>query len=318
MESILKYIPFSLEVGIVLGTILAALIAFTIIFNVAYYVKPRPLYKKFVEQINFWWVLYVFAVLVFFINRIMAFVGIALVSFIALREALSAMNLRMNDRYAIFWAYLSIPVQYYLAYIGSYYLFLIFIPVIMFIVIPIRTMIQGDTNGIIRSMAILQWTLMLTVYSISHMALLLTVDLSDLSTVGSEGLFLFLIVLTQMNDVFQFVWGKTFKLGSVTPRISPDKTWGGVIGGFTSTVILAYFIRFLTPFSDVQAIVAGFIIALAGFGGDLNIKSIKRDLGVKRFGDLIPGHGGVLDRIDSLCFSSLVFFHLVFFWFRVV
>ena len=123
-----------------------------------------------------------------------------------------------------------------------------------------------------------------------------------------------LLFLGQFNDVLQFLWGKLFGKHKITPDVSPNKTWEGFIGGLVCTIILGYFLRFLTFFTPVQAVTASFCIAFAGFFGDLNMSAIKRDLGIKDMGNTIPGHGGIMDRLDSLSFASLIFFHLVRTW----
>jgi phosphatidate cytidylyltransferase len=155
---------------------------------------------------------------------------------------------------------------------------------------------------------------MLTVFSFGHLAFLFSFPPQPGFSAGNYGLVLFLLFLTQFNDILQFLWGKSIGKHKILPSVSPNKTWEGFLGGFICTTILAYFFKFLTFFTPVQAIIAGGLISFAGFAGDLNISAVKRDIGIKDMGNLIPGHGGIMDRIDSLSYTSLAFFNLAWYW----
>ena len=118
-----------------------------------------------------------------------------------------------------------------------------------------------------------------------------------------------------MNDVLQYVWGKTLGKHPIAPKVSPNKTWEGFIGGTVSAVLLGAALQFITPFTRLQAAGMALAITLMGFAGGLVMSAIKRDRGVKDFGASIAGHGGILDRIDSLCFAAPVFFHFTRYYF---
>ncbi|SHO54674.1 phosphatidate cytidylyltransferase [Vibrio quintilis] len=239
------------------------------------------------------------------------FVGF--LSFMALKEFLSIVPTRMADRRVIFWAYLAIPFQYYWLATGWYGMFIIFIPVYIFLYLPMVMVLTGDTKGFIRSAGVIHWALMLTVFCISHMAYLLVLPGKN-PDAGSMGVLLFLLVFTQFNDVCQYVWGKCFGKHKIVPKVSPNKTWQGFIGGVLTISTIAFFAApYLTPLTSVQGLGAGVIIALSGFIGDLVISSVKRDLQIKDTGRLIPGHGGILDRIDSLMFTAPLFFHYIYY-----
>jgi phosphatidate cytidylyltransferase len=149
---------------------------------------------------------------------------------------------------------------------------------------------------------------MLTVYSLSHLAYLLSLPISE----GGRGLLLYVVFLTEMNDVFQFTWGKLLGRHKIIEKISPNKTWEGFIGGLLSTVLAAILLKFLTPFTTNEAIGAGLLIACTGFVGDIIVSAIKRDFGLKDTGTVIKGHGGILDRMDSLIISAPFFFYYVY------
>jgi phosphatidate cytidylyltransferase len=299
----------------VTSVIICLLVFASLSFWIVKKLKPKANTKELIQRTNSWWVMVLFFIGSILLDTKIAFPAIGILSFVAFRELYSILNFRDSDRKAIFWAFLCIPFQYYLAYIGWYELFIIFIPVWMFLILPARFILIGNTDGIIKSMSSLQWCLMLTVFSISHLAYFLSLSEIDNFRNGGQGLLLFLIFVTQINDVMQFIWGKIFGKHKIIPKISPNKTWEGFTGGLISTVIIGYFLKFLTPMSDLQVITASFLIGLSGFFGDLVMSAIKRDLKLKDTSNAIPGHGGVLDRLDSLIYTSPVFFHLIYYWF---
>jgi phosphatidate cytidylyltransferase len=133
---------------------------------------------------------------------------------------------------------------------------------------------------------------------------------------GGLGLLFFLVMLTQFNDVAQYTWGKLTGRHKVTPTVSPKKTWEGLIGGIATTTLLASLIGpYLTPMDFRWSALAGLIIGVSGFLGDITMSAMKRDLGVKDTGGLIPGHGGILDRVDSLTYAAPVFTHFFRYFF---
>lgn len=304
--------PDILKVAIIIFSLLTIA---SLLFFIWGRLKPEANLNELKSRTNSWWLMVVFFVCSALLDREITFPAIGLLSFIAFRELYSILGFRDSDRRAIFWAFIAIPIQYYLAYIGWYMLFIIFIPVYMFLFIPVRLVIIGETKGIIKSMASIQWALMLTVFGISHLAyfLALPTDIPNFKN-GGQGLLLFLVFVTEINDVLQFIWGKLLGKHKITPSVSPNKTWEGFIGAVISTTILGYFLGFLTPLLDWQVVLASFIIACTGFFGDIVMSAVKRDLGVKDTGTSIPGHGGILDRLDSLTYTAPIFFHLVYYW----
>lgn len=298
---------------IMVFVIFGILIFATVLFFILGKLKPQANLTELKSRTKSWWIMASLVIAAVFINTTLSYIAIATLSFIALRELYSVLDFRESDRRAIFWAYLCIPIQYYLAYIGWYGAFIIFIPVVMFLFLPLRLVLKGDTQGIIKSMSALHWIVMLTVFGLSHMAYLLSLPELPGFTAGPRGLLLFLVFLTEINDVMQFTWGKLLGKHKIIPKVSPNKTWEGFIGGVISTTIIGYFLGFLTPLSDYQVLFVSFMVAVSGFAGDIVISSVKRDIGIKDMGTSIPGHGGILDRIDSLAYTTPVFFHLVYY-----
>jgi len=243
-------------------------------------------------------------------------VFLAFVSYLALKEYLSLIPTRRIDRGLLLFAYLAIPIQYYWAAIDWYGMFLVFVPVWLFLFFPALMALRGDTRGFLSAVGTLSWGLMLTVFALSHMALLLVSGEVYNPVAGGVGLLFFLVVLTQFNDVAQYTWGKLLGSHKVTPSLSPNKTWEGLIGGVLTTVALAAIIGpYLTPMDWQWSALAGLVLGVAGFLGDITLSAMKRDLGVKDTGGLIPGHGGILDRVDSLTYAAPAFFHFFRYFF---
>jgi phosphatidate cytidylyltransferase len=176
-----------------------------------------------------------------------------------------------------------------------------------------RMVLIGETEGFIKNAALLHWAVMLTVYCLSHIAFLLCLDPLN-PEAGSLGLVLFLLFMTQGNDVCQYIWGKLLGRHKIVPKVSPNKTWEGFIGGFVTITLCAGWVApLLTPLTMLQGFGAGAIIAGAGFIGDVVLSSVKRDLRIKDSSHLIPGHGGLLDRMDSLLYTAPLFFHYTYY-----
>jgi phosphatidate cytidylyltransferase len=293
---------------------LGFLIFFTILFWGWGFLRPQDNIANLKSRTKSWWVIVIIYATMMGIKKEISFIGLALMSFIALRELLSKLEINHNLRRVLFWAYLAVPVQFYLAYIGNFQAFLLFIPVGMFFILPFRTIIEGVAEDSIKTFSQLHWALMLTVFSLSHIAYFISLPEIPGFEAGYQGIVYFLIFLTQINDIFQFISGKLFGRFKITPNISPNKTWEGFIGGLILTTLMGYHLAYLVPLTPVQATIAAALIAVAGFFGDLNISAVKRDLDIKDMSNFIPGHGGILDRLDSLTFSSLFFFYLIYFW----
>jgi len=301
------------DVLIVVGLIFGILSIVSLGLFIFEKIKPEANINELKSRTKSWWVMSAIFVCATVFSTKISYIAIAFLSFVAFREFYSLLGFRLSDRRAIFWAFLAIPIQYYLAYIRWYGLYIVFIPVIMFLFLPLRLVLKGDTKGIVKSMSTLQWILMLTVFGISHMAYLLSLPEIEGFRAGGRGLLLFLVFLTEINDVMQYFWGKLFGRHKIIPKISPNKTWEGFVGGVISTTAIGYGLGFLTPLGTEHLLLASFLIAIVGFIGDVVMSSVKRDIGVKDTGTAIPGHGGILDRIDSLAYTAPVFFHLVYY-----
>ena len=314
MDKLIENINISGEIQIVIFIILAILVFSSIVLGIWGLFSKSKMLTELKTRTKSWWIMCTLFITATIISNVITYVCIGFLSFAALREFYSVIKLRKSDRAGMLWCYLAIPVQYYLAYRGWYELFIVFIPVFMFVWIPFILVLEGETKMIMSSMAGLPTSLMLCVFGLSHMAYLISLPEIDGFSAGGKGLLLFLIFITQINDVMQFIWGKLIGKHKILPKISPNKTWGGFIGGLISSVFIGYLMSFLTPLNHWQVIVVSFFIAGVGFVGDVVVSAIKRDMGVKDMGQAIPGHGGVLDRVDSLAMTTPIFFHLFYFF----
>jgi phosphatidate cytidylyltransferase len=305
----------SADVLNVLGGIYALILSLTIIFSIIKLIKGESkLLNELIERTRSWWIILLLITFVLFINREVATIGVALLSLIAFRELSSNLNLRITDRRALMWCYIAIPFQLMAAYTQYLTFFIIFIPIIMYIFLTLRTVAKGDVANITRSFGIIHWTLMLTVFSFSHLAYLLSFPPKEGFTAGNGGLVLFLLLITELNDIFQFTCGKLFGKHKIIPTVSPNKTMEGLIGGMILTTLVGSFLKFLLPINTDKTIILTILLCIVGFGGDITLSAVKREHGIKDMGTSIPGHGGMMDRLDSLAFTTIAFFYLIRYW----
>ena len=275
--------------------------------------KPNKNFSELTARVRAWWLMAaVFFAAIVVSNRI-SLVFFTLISFWAMKEYVTLLKTRPADHHALVLTFLAVPVQY--LWIGLnppwYGMFIIFIPVFMLLSLPVRMVISKETKGFVESASQIQWGLMIFVFGLSHIAYLLTFPAFENSSANGRTLVLFLVFVVEMSDVLQYIWGKTTGRHKIIPTVSPNKTWEGFIGGILSAILVSLGIRFLTPFSIGETVLVSLLITVAGFFGGAVMSAVKRDFGVKDFGSVIPGHGGMLDRVDSLCYAAPVFFHYV-------
>ncbi|HTX34277.1 MAG TPA: phosphatidate cytidylyltransferase [Bryobacteraceae bacterium] len=277
--------------------------------------QPNPVLDNLSARIKAWWVMIGLLGGAFLAGRTAVIVLFALVSFFALREFMTLTRTRRGDHAAIFISFFVVlPMQYWLIWADWYGFFAILIPVYAFLVLPIVAVLSGDTHEFMARTAETQWGLMVSVYCISHVPALLTLDIP-----GYRGrnalLMVFLLIVVQSSDVLQYVWGKLLGRHKIAPALSPSKTVEGFVGGVASATALGACLWRITPFRPWQAAAMALVVTLMGFLGGLVMSAIKRDRGVKDWGNLIEGHGGMLDRLDSVAFSAPIFFHLTRYFF---
>jgi phosphatidate cytidylyltransferase len=207
-----------------------------------------------------------------------------------------------------------LPLQFVLIGIERYGTFAIFIPVWAFLLLPSIAALRSDIDDFLSRSAKQQWALMVTVYCMSHAPALLMLDIPGHA--GRNALLLFyLLLVVQMSDVMQYVFGKLFGKTKIAPLVSPSKTVEGFIGGGLAATAIGAAMWWITPFTPLQSAAISAAIVIMGFLGGLTLSAVKRSLGAKDWGVMIEGHGGMLDRTDSICFAAPVFFHIVRFFY---
>jgi phosphatidate cytidylyltransferase len=312
-------LKFDTTTGWLIGGVVGLLAIASIIGWVLSRREGSPAYQSTIANLNArtkaWWIMVAIFLGALLTGGIGSVILFGLMSFLALREFITMTPTRPGDHRTLFWLFFIVtPVQYWLVGIGWYGLFSIFIPVYAFLFVPLRSAIAGDCEHFLERTAKIQWALMVCVYCVSHAPALLTLPIPGYE--GQNGKLLFYLVLVaQLSDVFQYVWGKTLGRHKIAPCVSPNKTWEGFIGGIVTATALGAALWWATPFTPWQSAGMSLVITFMGFAGGLVMSAIKRDRGVKDYGSLIEGHGGVMDRIDSICFSAPVFFHLTRYFF---
>lgn len=275
----------------------------------------RPVTDNLNAGVRAWWKMITIFLLSIIAGPHGALVVFAVLSFIAMREYITLMPTRPSDHLTLFWSFFVImPLQYFLIGIQWYGFFGILIPVLAFIFVPSSIAIEGDTAHFLERSAKIQFGLMVCVYCLSHAPALLLLKIPGFVGHGAR-LLLYFGLIDQMNDVLQYVWGRLIGGHKIAWRVSPSRTWEGFVAGVLCATALGTALWWATPFTPLQSAGMSFAICISGFAGGLVMSAIKRDIGIKDFGLVIEKRGGILDRIDSLCFAAPIFFHLVRYYF---
>ncbi len=306
--------------------------------------------RTFNLRVRAWWTMCAILATAFFLGKGLTVAMFGFISFVALREFITITPTRLGDHRALFWAFvLFTPLQYVLVGFNQYELFNVLIPVYAFLFVPARIALSGDYKRYLERVAKIQTGLMICVYCLSFAPALLYLEnkapanshnqnvavASNSEEPGGatatearsiapprqaemkvyEGsnyrLLFFFILMVQMGDALQYIWGKLIGQHIIVPTISPNRTWEGFLGGVGSNTLLGAALWWaIPPLRPWQAAGMTLLVSVLGFCGGLTMSAIKRDRGVKDYGTLVEGHGGILDRIDSLCFAAPVFYHV--------
>jgi phosphatidate cytidylyltransferase len=277
--------------------------------------KSQKVVSNLIARVNAWWVMMAVFAVAFLAGKIGTILLFAFISYFALREFMTLTPTREGDHRALSLAFfLLIPLHYYLIYIDWYTLFSILIPVYAFLLMPSISVLAQDTEDFLTRAAKIQWGVMICIYCISHAPALLLLQIPNFEGQNALLLFYFMLIV-QLSDVLQYVFGNLFGKTKVAPIVSPNKTLEGLIGGGFSTIIIGAAMWWITPFTPLQSAGMAAIIVVMGFLGGLVMSAIKRSLGAKDWGSMIEGHGGMLDRMDSVSFAAPIFFHLTRYFF---
>ncbi len=319
-------LPIQPNVFYVLVGMLTALIVGSVCRLVAIRGTEAAVAAQRLSSLRTWWGIAITFSVAVLLGRIGVVMLFGVVSLFAIREYMALVPLPY-DRFGLtVWAYVLLLCNYAAIARGWVNAFLVLVPLGGLLVIACQMVIRDRADQYQRTAASLYWGMCLTIYCISHAALLMTLPASSNPVAGPAGWLLFLIFLTELNDIFQALIGRRIGKRAIAPVLSPHKTWEGLLGGIAATIILALVMApWLTPLTNAQlnlgflrirlpylpVCLAGLIISVAGYFGDLNTSGIKRDTGVKDSGQLLPGQGGLLDRIDSLTFTAPLFYYFV-------
>jgi len=273
------------------------------------------LIETLMDRVEGWWVMVILMALALLFGRIGMILLFAFCSFVALREFLTLTTKSRADHYTLLASFfLILPLQYIFVGYDYFGLYSFFIPVYGFLLCPVFSVLRRDTENFLNRVAETQWALMITVFAASHVPALLNLQIA-----GFEGrnilLIAYLIFVVQFSDIAQYVISKLVGRRPLAPELSRSKTLEGTAGGIALATLAGASLWWLTPFTILQSALMSLVITLMGLAGFLVMAAIKRDKGVKDWGHYIQGHGGLIDRLDSVVFAAPVFFHLTrFFW----
>ena len=312
------------------GSVLVLLAAATVVIRALRARNDSGLNTAILEtfrmRVHAWWVLCSILAATFFLPPTATVVLAGLGAFWALREFITLTPTRPGDHRTLFIVFFVItPLQFVLVGMANYPLYSIVIPVYAFLIIPGLIAMAGDCKRFLERTAKIEAGLLICVYCLSYAPALLTLQLEKVPEAtlahGAETRLLFFFVLmVQLSDALQYAWAQIPSRHVIVPSINPTKTWEGLLGGSASVTLIGGVLWWATPFQGSNwwmAAAMSLVISVMGFAGGLTLSAIKRDRGVRDYGTLVEGHGGLLDRIDSLCFAAPVFFHLTLYWLKM-
>jgi phosphatidate cytidylyltransferase len=264
------------------------------------------------------WIMGVIFWLGWVMGNTMATILFALVAFFALREFITLSPTRRGDHRSLILAFfIVLPIQFWLVATRHFDLFTVFIPVYVFLALPLVSALSNDPTRFFERNAKLQWGVMVCVYGMSHVPALLLLEFRNFAGKGAFLVF-FLVFVVQTCMVVQHFASRQLKSAPAAPGISASFRWRAWVAGVVSGSLLGGLMSALTPFKPAQALAMAFVACAAGSLGHLVMKALKRDRGVTNWGShmrSVTGASGLLDRVDALCFAAPVFFHSVRWYF---
>jgi phosphatidate cytidylyltransferase len=270
---------------------------------------PNPVLETYMIRVQSWWAMVILMSLALLSGMAGLSLLFAFVSFAALREFLTLTAKSQADHLALALAFFVVlPLQYVFVGLGWIGLFTVFIPVYGFLLLPIVSVLRGDTSRFLVRVAETQWGLMVSVFCLSHVPALMVLDLPGEPS-RRVLVIAFLVIVVQLGDLLDFFFGRRIGRHKVAKSVSP-KTWEGMAAGVLSATVIGGFLAWLTPFGVLGAMAMAAVASVTGMFGSIVLAAIKRDRGVRDWSHLIPGQGGFVDQLDSVIFAAPVFFHL--------
>lgn len=266
---------------------------------------------KIGSRISFLWVMTLFFLLALFVSPKIMVLYIWFIAFLALKEFFSMTPSRRADRRVLFVAYLSLPIQFILILLGWRQAFTAFVPIWVFLVLPMVMVIIGETKGFLRAWSTIGWGIITTVYSLGFLAYLLMLPAESYGPVGGNGLFLFLLAMAQLDHTTQYLFGRLFPSSRLSLKVSQTRNWASLLGSILVSIPVAWYLApRLTPFGGLPGVGMGILIAIGAFIGYIIVSAIKHDLQIRDRGSMTPGQGGVLNRIDTFVYTAPLFYYL--------
>lgn len=281
--------------------------------------KPHAVIDALNGRIEAWWAMAIFVGVAVWIGAAGIVVLFGFISFQCLREYISVTKTRISDHYALIWSfYFFLPAQYVLTGLNQEILFSVLIPVFAFLLLPMLSVLRGDTRHFLSRAAQVQWGLMICVYFLSHIPALmwLPVQQEGPSSYGSNALLIiFLMLVVQGSHVVQYTVDQLVGRHRVVSDISDIYTYEGLLARLASAAVIGAAMWWITPFSVWQAGLIALLLGWVGFSGKFILWAIKRDRGVKDWGLMNESHNGMLDVVDGISFAAPVFYYMVrYFW----
>lgn len=277
--------------------------------------------KTFNSRLQVWWFFSIVLGVAFFMPKLTVIL-FGCLSFWALREFITLTPTRSGDHRALFWVFFFFtPLQFILVAYNYYAFYSILIPVYAFLFIAGRVAVSGDFERFLERVAKIQFGLLICVYCLSFAPALLFLECHHNIEDGYAGarLLFFFITMVLFAELLQFLGSRLFGKHVIVPAIDESRTWEGVLVGAAGTAIIGLTLYWATPFRTWwQAGAMAFLIAIMASAGVLTMIAIKRDRGEVTSGTFIDGHGGVLNRIDAVCFAAPVFYHVTQYFFATV
>jgi phosphatidate cytidylyltransferase len=283
---------------------------------------PPPEHRDFRKLLGTSWFMAVVFWMAWAAGETIAIVLFAVIAFFALREFITLSPTRRGDHRSLVLAFFAVlPIQFWLVGTKRFDLFTVFIPVYVFLAIPVASALSGDTQRFLERNAKLQWGIMVCVYGMSHVPALLLLDFSERNYQGKSAfLVFFLVVVVQTCMVVQHLVSLRLQQPPSIEAVSRSFNWYSWLLGMIVGSFLGGLLSFITPFKPGQAVAMAFIACTAGSMGHLVMKALKRDRGITAWGHRglsVTGANGLLDRVDALCFAAPIFFHSVRWYFGV-
>jgi phosphatidate cytidylyltransferase len=290
------------------------------------WLRPAAQGTTRIASLRTWWILAAGLALAIVSGLAGVCILMAVASWLGLSEYRRFVGRQESARIASAMLFLTIPLVYCAIYLGSGQIVLAFLPLASTLLVAGTEIVSGDTTDYIRTTGALVFGEVLLIFALGHAAQLAALPSTAQAPLGGVGWFLYLVLLTESNDIAQALVGRRWGRHKITPKVSPNKSLEGFLGGVGVTLALAVLLAPLLTTLHEQPVpvplpegtarffwpaLSGVLIACSGFLGDLNLSAIKRNVGVKDSGDLLPGMGGALDRLDSLTLTAPTFYYLI-------